>query len=208
MAGAKPLVGGGEPEGAGEIARKPQPFVVRYWWITLIRGLLILTLGLGLALGANTRANVATFFGIYWLLTGGLAIRWALSRERERLHPLVLSAGFAGVATGVVVLSRRLFLSLTSAVFAVDLVGVTALLVGGLHIARAFNTEPLLARRWGWDSIVLGVLEVILGFTLLVDGTRSSWTIAAIGAWSIGGGIVLVLDAVQLRRVARRSAAG
>jgi len=164
--------------------------------------LLILTLGVGLVAGANTRDNVATFFGVYWLVTGGLVLRWALARERQRTHPVALIAGVAGIATGIVVLTRNLFRELASAAFAVDLVGITALLVGALHLARAFNTEPMLARRWGWDSLVLGSLEVILGVTLVADGAGSGLTAAAVVAWSIGGGIILVLDAIKLRSLA------
>jgi uncharacterized membrane protein HdeD (DUF308 family) len=197
----------GGPGGAATGAAARTPFALRFWWITLARGLLILALGVGLLFGENTRSNVATFFGVYWLLTGALAIRWALSPKRERIPPLIMIAGVAGLVTGVVVLARTLFVSFVSAGFTVHLIGFTALLVGALHIARGFSTEPLLARRWGWDSFLLGVFEVVLGVSLLAGAAGSHWMIDVISAWAIGGGVILILDAAQLRRAARKGAA-
>jgi uncharacterized membrane protein HdeD (DUF308 family) len=156
--------------------------------------------------GANTRTNVATFFGVYWILTGVLAIRWALSPNRERIPVLVLVSGIVGLTTGVVVLARSLFQSLLSTELAIDLIGVTAVLVGILRIGRGFRTEPLLHRRWAWDSVMLGTFEVVLGVSLLAGAAGSSWMLDAITAWAIGSGFVLTLDALQLRRVARAGA--
>jgi uncharacterized membrane protein HdeD (DUF308 family) len=116
---------------------------------------------------------------------------------------LVVISGVMGLTTGVVVLARSLVQSLFSTQFAVDLVGVTALLVGILRIGRGFRTEPLLHRRWAWDSSLLGIFEVVLGVSLLAGGAGSPWIIDALSAWAIGGGVVLILDALQLRRAAR-----
>ena len=119
----------------------------------------------------------------------------------------MLVSGVVGLTTGVVVLARTMFASLFSREFAIHLVGTTALLVGVLHIGRGFRTEPLLHRRWGWDSFLLGVFEVVLGVSLLAGAAGSQWMIDAISAWAIGGGVILILDAAQLRRAARKGAA-
>jgi uncharacterized membrane protein HdeD (DUF308 family) len=194
------------PELTKQIASPPPTYSARFWWITFARGLLVLVLGVALLAGANTRTNVATFFGVYWILTGVLAIRWALSPNRERIPVLVLVSGIVGLTTGVVVLARSLFQSLLSTELAIDLIGVTAVLVGILRIGRGFRTEPLLHRRWAWDSVMLGTFEVVLGVSLLAGAAGSSWMLDAITAWAIGSGFVLTLDALQLRRVARAGA--
>jgi uncharacterized membrane protein HdeD (DUF308 family) len=183
------------------------PFPVRFWWVTLVRGLLIFTLGLLLVFGENTRGNVATFFAMYWILTGGLAIRWALSPSRDRIPLLVLVAGMCGLATGAVVLARYIFASILSTEATIYLVGGTVLLVGVLQIARSYRTEHLLARRWGWDHMLLGLLEGVLGASLITNGVDGAITNAAITLWSVGGGTILILDALQLRQAGREYAA-
>jgi uncharacterized membrane protein HdeD (DUF308 family) len=188
---------------AGQANSLPPTFSVRFWWITLARGMVVLFQGVALLAGENTRTNIATFFGAYWILTGALAIQWALSPSREQRPVLVLISGVVGLTTGVVVMARSLFQSLFSTEFAVHLVGATALLVGILRIGRGFRTEPLLHRRWAWDSFLLGAFEVVLGVSLLAGAAGSGWMIDALSAWAIVGGVVLILDALQLRRAAR-----
>jgi uncharacterized membrane protein HdeD (DUF308 family) len=187
--------------------RASQSFAVRFWWVTLLRGVLILGLGLALVLGENTRPNVANFFGVYWVLTGALAIRWATANTGEGVRPLVFLSGVAGLATGIIVLTRNLSRSLVSLDFAVYLIGATILLVGLLRVFRGFRTEPMLQRRWGWDMTVLGVLEIALGAALLVGALGTPWLAFAVSAWAVGGGVILVMDALQLRRVSRPGAA-
>ena len=180
----------------------PPTFSVRFWWITLVRGMVVLGLGVALLAGENTRTNIATFFALYWILVGLLAIQAASSPNQEH-RPLILVSGIVGLTTGVVVLARSFFQSLFSTEFAVHLVGATALLVGTLRIGRGFRTEPRLQRRWNWDSYVLGLFEVVLGISLLAGAAGSGWMIDAITVWAIAAGVVLILDALQLRRASR-----
>jgi uncharacterized membrane protein HdeD (DUF308 family) len=179
------------------------PFMVRFWWITLVRGVLILTLGLLLIFGENTRANVASFFGMYWILTGFLAIRWALSPSRDRIPLVVLVAGLCGLATGVVVLARNIFRSILSTEATVYLVGGTVMLVGLLHFARGFRTELIVPRWRAWDNILLGLLEGLLGASLIATGVDGPTTDSAVTLWSVGGGMILLLDGIELRRAGR-----
>jgi uncharacterized membrane protein HdeD (DUF308 family) len=175
--------------------------------VTLIRGLLIVGLGLALLLGENTRTNIATFFGVYWILTGALAVRFALSSDRGRTPWIVLVAGIMALVTGFLVALRAPVEEAIGSGFAVHTVGVTALSVGLLRIGRAFRTEPLLHRRWGWDQLMFGAFEVMLGVSLLVGERGSHWWPIAIAIWSIGGGVILVLDAIALRRAGRDESA-
>ena len=92
---------------------------MRYWWITRREACWYWRWGWRSWFGENTRSNVATFFGVYWIRIGALAIRWALSPDREGIPALVLISGVAGLTTGVVVLARSLFESLFGTGFAI-----------------------------------------------------------------------------------------
>jgi Short repeat of unknown function (DUF308) len=139
--------------------------------------------------GENTRANVASFFGVYWILTGCLAIRWALAPSRDRIPLVVLVAGLCGLVTGAVVLTRNVvFRPILSTEATIYLVGGTVMLVGLLHFARGFRTELTLPRWGGWDQILLGLLEGVLGASLLTTGVDGPTTDGAITLWSVGGG--------------------
>jgi uncharacterized membrane protein HdeD (DUF308 family) len=65
-------------------------------WVTLVRGILALTLGLALLIQpVKVHSFLITSMGIFWLVSGVMSIRWGLSGRRARGMPLL--AGIVGV---------------------------------------------------------------------------------------------------------------
>ena len=78
------------------------------FWITLIRGMLAITLGVALLFWPDkARPILVNFMGMFWLVSGIVSLRWGVHGERAR--GLSLLAGAAGVLAGVGMLSRRLY---------------------------------------------------------------------------------------------------
>ena len=51
----------------------------RFWWISVVRGILSLLLGTAVLFTQDNRAMLANFIGGYWLLSGLLTLRWAMT---------------------------------------------------------------------------------------------------------------------------------
>ncbi len=116
----------------------------------------------------------------------------ALQGSRRRL---AITAGAVGIATGITVL----FASVETS-FLLAILGVVIGLTGVAHLLGGFELANVSGRRWR-PGVPLGILELGLGATLVLtsehDGSLSTWLASA---WALIGGVVLVADALAIRR--------
>jgi uncharacterized membrane protein HdeD (DUF308 family) len=164
-------------------------------WITVVRGVMAITLGLALALHHNRApAALANFMGVYWILNGMVTFRVGMAVEGTRRR-VALVAGVIGVVTGAVVLLVNV-----ETTFLLSILGVVIALTGIVHLRGGFELADVSGRRWR-PGVPLGILEVGLGTTLVLTsgagGSLSTWLASA---WAILGGVVLVSDALFIRR--------
>ena len=164
-------------------------------WITLARGVMAIALGLGLALHHDRApAALVNFMGVYWMLNGMVTVRAGMALEGRRRR-FALVAGLIGIVTGAVVLLVNV-----DTTFLLSILGVVIALTGIAHLLGGFELADMSGRRWR-PGVPLGILEVGLGTTLVltsgVGGSVSTWLASA---WALVGGIVLVSDALVIRR--------
>jgi uncharacterized membrane protein HdeD (DUF308 family) len=169
-------------------------------WITVARGVMAITLGLALALHHDRApAALANFMGVYWIFNGMVTARAGMAIEGRRRR-IALVAGLIGVVTGAVVL-----LVDVDATFLLAILGVVIALTGIVHLLGGFELADMSGRRWR-PGVPLGILEVGMGATLvLTSGTVSSLSTWLASAWALLGGVVLVSDALSVRRRLIRS---
>ena len=175
------------------------------FWITLVRGIFAISLGLALLVQPErARPMLVNFFGVYWLMAGLVSIRWGARGERARGLPLV--AGVVGVLTGLVAIGRSLMRGVFSEVMVLYLLGTVILLTGVLHMFGGFRTGEPRQRQWSWGSLLLGLFEVVLGALLLVEPFERGPMINLLAAvWALVGGALLIGDALRVRALARRA---
>ena len=171
------------------------------FWITLIRGLFAILLGLGLIIQPDkTRPTLANFMGIYWMLSGFISLRWGAIGERPR--PLARLAGAIGILAGIVMLGRKMIGIVMSEAILMSLLGTVILLTGLLHAIGGFRTEEDM-RQWSWSSLTLGVFEITLGILLIISplelGQFFYW---AASIWAFVGGSIIIAEALYLHRQA------
>ena len=173
------------------------------FWITLVRGILAISLGTALLIQPDKPLPMlGNFMGMYWLAAGIMSLRWGASGERARGFPVL--AGVIGVLAGLGMLSRSLAPSYVAEEVFFSVLGLVILLTGLLHIFGGFKKSPDQAREWSWTSFLLGLFEVILGLMLVVGPlTRDIWVYLAAGVWALIGGAILITDALRLRRLSR-----
>ena len=175
--------------------------------ITLIRGMLAVTLGIALFFQPDkTRPFLVSFMGMFWLMSGIISLRWGVHGERAR--GLSLLAGGAGVLAGLGFLSRRFATGFVGEDVLISLIGLIILLTGLMHIIGGFRTGPAESdmfsrnRKWSWTAFFLGIFEIVLGAMLVVEPMGRGpliYTVASI--WALVGGVVLIGNALQIRRL-------
>ena len=118
------------------------------FWITLIRGMLAIALGLALVFQVDkARPILGNFMGIFWLVSGIVSLRWGIQGERARGLPLL--AGAIGVLAGLGMLGRNLVGGLAAEAILVSILGLVILLTGIIHIAGGFTRGQGFASQRG-----------------------------------------------------------
>jgi uncharacterized membrane protein HdeD (DUF308 family) len=173
--------------------RTPGPMTLV--WITVVRGVMAITVGLALALHHDRApAALANFMGVYWVLNGMVTAQASRAVSGQR-RLIGLVAGVIGVVTGAVVL-----LVDVDTTFLLAILGVVIALTGVVHLLGGFELADISGRRWR-PGVPLGILELGLGATLILTpgfgGSLSTWLASA---WALLGGSVLVSDALAVRR--------
>lgn len=175
------------------------------FFVTLLRGLFAVTLGIALIFQQDkTRPILGNFMGMYWLASGIVSLRFGATGRRARGLPLL--AGVVGVFAGVAMLGRSVASEyvVEGIIFAV--LGIMIILTGFLHIFGGFRTELGERRRWSWKSFLLGLFEIVLGVLLIVEPLeQGTFVYIAASVWALIGGLILVGDALRIRQQANLS---
>ena len=177
------------------------------FWITLVRGMLAITLGVALVFWPDkARPILVNFMGMFWLVSGIVSLRWGVHGERAK--GLSLLAGAVGVLAGVGMLSRRFTQGMVGEDVLLSVVGLIILLTGLMHIVGGFRTGPVEThllgqnRKWSWTAFLLGLFEIVLGMILVIAPMgRGPLIYFAASVWALVGGTILLGDAVRLRRL-------
>ncbi len=169
------------------------------FWITLIRGLFALILGVALLIQPDkARPILANFMGMYWLASGTVSLRFGDSGERSK--GLTIFVAIIGVLAGIAMLSRGVTRNLYAEDVVISLLGVIVLLTGFIHAFHGFRERGTAARHRSWTSVFLGVFEMVLGLSLIftpLDNSPVLYFAAAI--WAFIGGAILIGDALSER---------
>ncbi len=183
------------------------------FWVTLMRGMLAVTLGVALLFWPDkARPMLVNFMGMFWLVSGIVSLRWGVHGERAR--GLSLLAGATGILAGVGMLSRTFTRGMVGEDVLVSLLGLIILVTGLMHIIGGFRTGPeetslfSQRRKWSWTAFLLGLFEMVLGLMLVVAPLQLGPVVYfAATVWALVGGAILIGDAVRVRRLRQLQAA-
>ena len=109
------------------------PAMARYWWLTVLRGLVALALALAIVVAGRSTVRLVSFLALFWMTGGLLMLRFALAIRPRPGFRLGLAAAIAAVVgAGLVLLRDRLSGLVAPEVF-VGLLGIAAVLTGLLR---------------------------------------------------------------------------
>lgn len=168
-----------------------QPQQSSIWWVFLLQGIAGILLGLMLLTApAATLVTLVTFLGFYWIVSGVLSL---VQMFVDRTVPWIWSLliGLVSVAAGVLVVKHPLVAALTVPTLIVLVFGIEGIVIGILELIGGFSGG-------GVGSFIRGIFNLIIGVLLL------SAPMAAALAVPLVFGILLILQGGALVALAFR----
>jgi len=175
------------------------------WWLVLIRGILAIVFGV-IALihpGVAFVALVYTFAAFAFVDGIANIVHAVRVRERDRRWGWLLTQGILSVIAGVLAFVFPLAAGLTLGIFALSLIGVYAIMMGIAGIPAAASVVDGGRKVLGF---IVAILSILLGIALLVVVFVAPLSgivnlIWLVGAYAIIVGVVLIVAAIQARRM-------
>jgi len=175
------------------------------WWLVLIRGILAIVFGV-IALihpGVAFVALVYTFAAFAFVDGIANIVHAVRVRERDRRWGWLLAQGILSVIAGVLAFVFPLAAGLTLGIFALSLIGVYAIMMGIAGIPAAASVVDGGRKVLGF---IVAILSILLGIALLVVVFVAPLSgivnlIWLVGAYAIIVGVVLIVAAIQARRM-------
>ena len=166
------------------------------WWLVLLEGIAAAIIGLFLltAPGATLFVLIQVL-GIFWLV-GGLFRIVSIFLDSS-LWGWKLVGGVLGILAGIVVLQHPVWSSVLVPAIYVIILGIQALISGGVSLVLAFSGG-------GWGAAILGALSIVFGLVLLFNVWIGVVVLPFIlGAVGIVGGGLAIAVAFAMRSMER-----
>jgi uncharacterized membrane protein HdeD (DUF308 family) len=187
-------------------AQEAVGIAVRLWWVSVLRGCLALTLGVGALISGASQSVLVNYIALYWLLGGLLTTRWALAVRWKAGARIGLAAGLLATGTGLILLVRSALVDVVDPAALIGVVALTTMATGGLRLVGAFEVEEQTGHRWTMGGIILGSVEVLLGIILfIVRDAHASTVRITIGVWALVAGTLLFVQGIRMLRIRRAS---
>nr|WP_238586303.1 HdeD family acid-resistance protein [Rhodococcus rhodochrous] len=179
------------------------PLFKQMWWLVLIRGILAVLFGVvALVWPGITVWALVVVFGIYAIVDGVVLVYHSI-RDRARLDGWGwwLAMGLVSIAAGIV----ALVWPAATALVVLYIIAFYAILFGVTGIIGALSFRKVPNSGWGW-SLFAGILAVLLGVVLLIfPGSGIISLIWLLGIYAILFGVLLIIVAFQVRKVAKEA---
>jgi len=173
----------------------------RYWWVTLLRGLLWVAFGiLVFTQPGITLFALAALFGAFVLIDGIMNVANAIGGRHERDHWwLLLLVGLAGIVVGLLAIMNPAI----SALALLFYVAVWAITTGVLEIVGAVRLRrEIRGELW---LILAGLISVAFGVFLMARPAAGILTVLwLVGGFGIAFGAALIILSLRARGFVHR----
>lgn len=158
------------------------------WWVTLLRGVVLLAIGIVFIYSPRVSANVSIrLLGATLLFFGSLTVLELLMGEYKENRGLHLLLAIVAIITGLFMLTHTIIAG------ALTLTTISILLASALLIVGIMNLAFGL-RGDGWAVSLLGVVSLILGIILLIRPLKAGVVLPlAFAVIAAVGGVILIL---------------
>ncbi|NIL77032.1 MULTISPECIES: HdeD family acid-resistance protein [Rhodococcus] len=174
------------------------------WWAVLLRGILAIAFGIvALVWPGVTVWAIVVVFGVYAVVDGISAIvRSIRARKVQSGWVWWLLGGIVSLGAGIVAFVWPEITALA----AVFVIGIWAIVGGILEIAGSFRLRSLEGATHWMMLLVAGVIEVLFGLVLVFFPVSGILTVVwLVGVFAIVFGLLFVVSAFQIRSAAKKA---
>jgi uncharacterized membrane protein HdeD (DUF308 family) len=177
--------------------------LAKNWWVFLVRGLLAILFGvMAFAWPGLTLVTLVFLFGAWALVSGVFATVGAFgARARNKDWWVLLLTGLLGIAVGFLTFYRPGI----TAISLLWYIAFWSIFTGVMEFVAAFRLRKEI-RGEGW-LMLAGAASVVFGVLLLAyPGAGALALITLIAAYAIVFGVILILAALRLKKLAPSAA--
>lgn len=175
---------------------------VKYWWISLLVGILALIVGVWSIASPIATIGILTIFFVASLMVSGIFDIFFSISNRENLNGWgwTLAMGIISLIFSFILMSRPI----ESMLVLVALAGFWVMFVSIMGISGAIEMQRAGIKDWGW-MLAFGILGIILAFILIVNPLfASSFVVGLFAISMICYGVVRIYYALVMRKINKR----
>lgn len=165
------------------------------WLLVLMQGVLAVLVGFLLVRSPLiTTVTLVQILAWYWIITGAISMI-SIAADRT-LWGWKLFGGLLGVIAGLFVIGAPIFSAVIVLKVYIFILGIQAIVAGGIDVFRAFKGA-------GWGAGLWGVLNIVIGAFLLANLGAAALIAPLVFGWiAIIFGIAVVVMAFVVRKQA------
>ncbi|MCK4560985.1 MAG: HdeD family acid-resistance protein [Calditrichia bacterium] len=174
------------------------------WWLVLLRGIVILLLGILLVSRPLPTLIVLVYLlGFYWFFDGIFTLIASIrGRKSHKDWGWGIFVGIISALAGVVVFTQPYISAVIGATFVIYVVAVMVLISGIWSIITGIRLRKEISNEW--SMILGGLLSAIFGILLMINPLVSAMTLVwLIGVFALAGGIILIVISFRIRKLAK-----
>ena len=174
------------------------------WWLVLLRGLVILLMGILLVSRPLPTIVVLVYLlGFYWFFDGIFTLFESIrGRKGHKDWGWGLFVGIISILAGIIVFTQPYVSAVIGATFVIYLVAIMVLASGLWSIITGIRLRKQISNEW--SMILGGVLSAIFALLLMSNPLMSAMTLVwLMGAIALIGGIVLIAISFRIRKLAK-----
>lgn len=174
------------------------------WWLVLLRGIVILLMGLLLIIRPVPTITVLFYLlGFYWFFDGIFTLIASIrGRKSHKDWGWGVFVGIISALAGVIVFTQPYIAAVFGLTLIIYIVAFMALISGIWSIMTGIRLRKSVSNEW--SMILGGVLSALFGLLLMVNPLVSAMTLVwLMGLFALIGGIVLIVVSIRIRSLAK-----
>lgn len=175
-----------------EIRERVSKKLAKIWWFVLLRGVLLLLLGLFFVTSpGSTLATLSLLLGAYWFIQGIFSILGIFVKVSDVPWGWLLFEGILGIMAGIFVMNHRMFVPATLVI----ILAIQALMMGIGNLVQGFQGD-------GTRAVILGSINILFAIILFGHPLVAASALPVIfGIFAIIGGIALIALTLRIKKL-------
>ena len=176
--------------------RSVQVAVPDLWWMTVVRGVLLLVLSLMMFTWGRgtTIVLLIEMLGIYWIFGGVMDLTAGIIGRTDKSRIWTILGAIVSIIAGFFVMGHPVISGLMAGFWLTYFMGTAAFLIGAAQIFEGRNGKKSLG------SLVMGIFTIVLGFVVVFNPVLTQQTMLfLLPFWALLAGLGGIITGLKSR---------